>query len=310
MIIVTGGAGMIGSNLIKKLNNIGYSNIIVVDNLKDGTKFTNLVDLEIIDYFDKNQFIENIISGNFFTKIDVIFHEGACSSTTEWDGKYIMNNNYQYSKILLDFCLKHHIPFLYASSAAVYGLEKQCNEESKDERPLNVYGYSKLLFDKYVNYILPQAKSQICGFRYFNVYGPRESHKRSMASIVFHLNNQINNGEDPTLFEGSDIFKRDFIYISDVVDINIWFWQKNISGIFNCGTGRNESFQDIAYAIFAYHNKGKIRYIPFPDKFKGCYQIFTKANTAKLRAIGYDRVFKNITDGVSEYLTWLNKNSI
>ncbi|WP_216782689.1 ADP-glyceromanno-heptose 6-epimerase [Candidatus Profftia tarda] len=306
MIIVTGGAGMIGSNLVKALNNIGYTDIIVVDNLQDGSKFVNLVDLEISDYIDQKQFIKKVINNNYLESIDAIFHQGACSSTTEWDGRYIMENNYQYSKTLLHFCLKRHTPFLYASSAAIYGLAKYFKEDRSFEEPLNVYGYSKFLFDQYVRHILPKVKSQVCGLRYFNVYGPREGHKGSMASIVFHLNHQARNGEDQKLFEGSDIFKRDFIYVTDVADVNLWFWQQGISGIFNCGTGRAESFKTIADAIIAYHHKSRITYIPFPDKLKGHYQIFTKADLSKLRIAGYDQSFKTITEGIREYLLWLN----
>ena len=195
MIIVTGGAGMIGSNIIKALNDKGYRDITVVDNLKDGTKFVNTVDLDIADYIDKEDFVASIVAGDDLGDIEAVFHEGACSATTEWDGKYMMDNNYQYSKDLLHYCLDREIPFLYASSAATYGGREEFIEEREYEAPLNVYGYSKFLFDQYVREILPEADSQICGFRYFNVYGPREGHKGSMASVAFHLNTQINRGE-------------------------------------------------------------------------------------------------------------------
>lgn len=196
MIIVTGGAGFIGSNIVKALNDKGITDILVVDNLKDGTKFVNLVDLNIADYMDKEDFLIQIMSGEELGDIEAIFHEGACSSTTEWDGKYMMDNNYQYSKELLHYCLEREIPFLYASSAATYGGRTSDFIESREyEKPLNVYGYSKFLFDEYVRQILPEANSQIVGFRYFNVYGPREGHKGSMASVAFHLNTQLNNGE-------------------------------------------------------------------------------------------------------------------
>jgi ADP-L-glycero-D-manno-heptose 6-epimerase len=217
MIIVTGGAGFIGSNIVKALNDKGITDILVVDNLKDGTKFVNLVDLNIADYMDKEDFLIQIMAGEEFGEIEAIFHEGACSSTTEWDGKYMMDNNYQYSKEVLHYCLEREIPFLYASSAATYGGRTSDFIESREyEQPLNVYGYSKFLFDEYVRQILPEANSQIVGFRYFNVYGPREGHKGSMASVAFHLNTQLNNGESPKLFEGSDGFKRDFVYVGDV----------------------------------------------------------------------------------------------
>lgn len=308
MIIVTGGAGMIGSNIIKALNEQGHKDILVVDNLKDGTKFANLVDLNISDYMDKEEFLMSIIAGDLLGEVEAIFHEGACSSTTEWDGKYMMDNNYQYSKEVLHYCLERRIPFLYASSAATYGGRNNNFIENRQyEQPLNVYGYSKFLFDQYVRNILPQANSQVCGFRYFNVYGPRENHKGSMASVAFHLNNQINKGENPKLFSGSENFQRDFIYVGDVAQVNLWFWQKGISGIFNCGTGRAESFQAIAEAVIAYHKKGEVEYIPFPEHLKGRYQSFTQADMHRMREAGYDKPFKTVAEGVAEYMSWLNK---
>ncbi|MGE9553142.1 ADP-glyceromanno-heptose 6-epimerase [Erwinia amylovora] len=310
MIIVTGGAGFIGSNIIKALNDQGHTDILVVDNLKDGTKFANLVDLNIADYMDKEDFLIAILADEELGDIEAVFHEGACSSTTEWDGKYMMDNNYQYSKELLHYCLERQIPFLYASSAATYGgRNENFIEERQYEQPLNVYGYSKMLFDHYVRDILPEAESQVCGFRYFNVYGPREGHKGSMASVAFHLNTQLNNGENPKLFEGSDNFKRDFIYVEDVAAVNLWFWQNGVSGIFNCGTGRAESFQEVADAALNFHQEGEIEYIPFPEKLKGRYQAFTLADQTKLRAAGYDKPFKTVAEGVAEYMAWLNRNA-
>ena len=307
MIVVTGGAGFIGSNIVKGLNEQGHKNILVVDDLTDGTKFSNLVDLDIADYMDKDEFISLVISGEDMD-IDVIFHQGACSSTTEWDGKFMMENNYQYSKDLLDYCLDLDIPFLYASSAATYGgRSDNFIEDRAYEKPLNVYGYSKFLFDQYVRQVLPKAKSQVCGFRYFNVYGPRETHKGSMASVAFHLNEQITKGEKPKLFAGSDNFKRDFIYVSDVVDVNLWFWENKVSGIFNCGTGRAESFQTVADAVVNYHRKGEIDYIPFPDNLKGRYQNFTQADLTKFRETGCPIEFKTVTEGTTEYMKWLNE---
>jgi ADP-L-glycero-D-manno-heptose 6-epimerase len=307
MIIVTGGAGFIGSNIVKSLNDMGYRDILVVDNLKDGTKFANLADLDIADYMDKEDFIASVVAGDDFGDVDAVFHEGACSSTTEWDGKYMMDNNYQYSKELLHFCLERRIPFLYASSAATYGDQSEhFIEDRQYEKPLNVYGYSKFLFDQYVRELLPEAESQICGFRYFNVYGPREGHKGSMASVAFHLNNQINAGENPKLFSGSEGFKRDFIYVGDVAAVNLWFWQQGVSGIFNCGTGRAESFQAVADAVVEYHQCGAVEYIPFPEKLKGRYQAFTQADLTALHAAGYDKPFKTVAQGVAEYMAWLN----
>lgn len=314
MIIVTGGAGMIGSNLVKTLNEQGINDILVVDDLKDGTKFVNLVDLDIADYMDKDDFLVQIMAGDDFGPIEAIFHQGACSATTEWDGKYIMLNNYEYSKELLHYCLDREIPFLYASSAATYG-GRDCDfiEEPAYEGALNVYGYSKQLFDNYVRRIWADAKahgetlSQITGFRYFNVYGPRENHKGSMASVAFHLNNQILEGSNPKLFAGSDHFKRDFVYVGDVCDMNLWFWKNSKSGIFNCGTGRAEPFREVANAVIKHHGKGQIEEIPFPAHLKGRYQTFTEADLTKVRAAGYLAQFKTVAEGVSEYMAILNK---
>ncbi|OLQ78865.1 ADP-glyceromanno-heptose 6-epimerase [Photobacterium proteolyticum] len=313
MIIVTGGAGMIGSNIVKALNEQGRNDILVVDNLKDGTKFANLVDLDIADYMDKEDFITQIMAGDEFGPIDAIFHEGACSATTEWDGKYMMLNNYEYSKELLHYCLERQIPFLYASSAATYGgRDHDFIEEKQYEGALNVYGYSKQQFDNYVRRLWQDAKehgetlSQITGFRYFNVYGPREQHKGSMASVAFHLNTQINKSENPKLFEGSDTFKRDFVYVGDVCQMNLWFWENNVSGIFNCGTGNAESFREVAKAVIKHHGKGEIEEIPFPDHLKGRYQAFTQADLTKVRAAGYDKPFKSVAEGVAEYMSLIN----
>lgn len=306
MIIVTGGAGMIGANIVKALNDMGRKDILVVDNLKDGTKFVNLVDLDIADYCDKEDFLASIIAGDDLGDIDVIFHEGACSATTEWDGKYLMHNNYEYSKELLHYCLEREIPFFYASSAATYGDKTEFVEERQFEGPLNAYGYSKFLFDQYVREILPEANSPVCGFKYFNVYGPREQHKGSMASVAFHLNTQINRGENPKLFAGSEHFLRDFIYVGDVAEVNIWAWKNGISGIFNLGTGKAQSFKEVADAVVKFHGKGQIETIPFPEHLKSRYQEYTQANLSKLRAAGCDYQFKDVATGVAEYMAWLN----
>lgn len=313
MIIVTGGAGMIGSNIVKALNEAGINDILVVDNLKNGKKFKNLVDLDITDYMDRDDFLTQIMAGDDFGPIEAIFHEGACSATTEWDGKYMMLNNYEYSKELLHYCLDREIPFLYASSAATYGETETFVEEREYEGALNVYGYSKQQFDNYVRRLWKDAEehgeqlSQITGFRYFNVYGPREDHKGSMASVAFHLNNQINAGENPKLFAGSESFKRDFIYVSDVSKVNLWFLESGVSGIFNCGTGNAESFEEVAKAVIKHHSKGEIQTIPFPEHLKGAYQEFTQADLTKLRAAGCDVEFKTVAEGVAEYLAIQNR---
>ena len=315
MIIVTGGAGFIGSNIVKTLNQRGRTDIIVVDDLTDGKKFRNIVDCDIADYFDQDDFLERVkANDNFGSNIDAIFHEGACSSTTEWDGRYVMHNNYDYSKSLLHYCMEQNAAFLYASSASVYGGGSVFVEDRDNEEPLNMYGYSKFQFDQYVRGYLDTAKIQIAGFRYFNVYGPREQHKGSMSSVAFHLNNQLNAGENPKLFAGTDGYEdgsqlRDFIYISDVVDVNLWFMDNpKASGIFNVGTGKAQSFNDVANSVIAHHGKGEIEYIPFPDHLKGCYQSFTEANITKLREAGYDQDFKTVEQGVSEYMQVLNAN--
>lgn len=313
MYIVTGGAGFIGSNIVKGLNARGITDIIVVDDLSDGTKFVNLADCDILDYLDQDDFIERAANGDDFgAQIKAVFHEGACSSTTEWDGRYMMYNNYEYSKRLLHYCKAQNCAFIYASSASVYGGGSVFVEDRANEAPLNMYGYSKFQFDQYVRHYLERATFQVAGFRYFNVYGPREQHKGSMASVAFHLNTQIHSGENPKLFEGTDGFEdggqqRDFIYISDVVDVNLWFLDNpQVSGIFNVGTGRAQSFREVAEAVIAYHGKGAIEYIPFPDHLVGRYQSFTQADITKLRNAGYDRPFKTVEQGVQEYMRILN----
>lgn len=312
MIIVTGGAGFIGSNIVKALNERGRADILVVDDLTDGTKFKNIADCEIQDYLDKDEFLARVKKGDGFGKVEAVFHEGACSSTTEWNGRFVMDVNYEYSKALLHWCLEKGASYLYASSASVYGGGSIFKEEREYEQPLNMYGYSKFLFDQYVRRVLPTAHSQIAGFRYFNVYGPREQHKGSMASVAFHHNNQIKESGKVRLFEGCDGYdngeqRRDFIYVGDVVAVNLWFMDhREKSGIFNLGTGRSQSFNDVARAVIAHHGKGEIEYIPFPEHLKGRYQSFTEADMGKLRAAGYDAPFKTVEEGVGLYMQWLN----
>ena len=315
MIIVTGGAGFIGSNIVKGLNDRGYSDILIVDDLTDGHKFKNMVDLKFLDYMDKDDFLEAIIEDDeeFPDFIEAVFHEGACSTTTEWNGKFMMQNNYDYSKELLHYCMDRNIPFIYASSAATYGNNQTFIEQPVNEAPINVYGYSKLLFDSYVRNQLPEAKSQIVGLRYFNVYGPREQHKGSMSSVAFHHNQQLKESGKIKLFDGYDGYEageqtRDFIYVSDVVDVNLWFLDNpDVSGVFNCGTGRSEPFNNIANAVLKWHEKGELEYIPFPEKLKGHYQSFTQADITALREAGYEEEFKTVTEGTKHYLDWLNK---
>ncbi|MFG6138978.1 ADP-glyceromanno-heptose 6-epimerase [Halomonas sp. B23F22_10] len=317
MIVVTGGAGFIGSNLVKALNERGRNDVLVVDDLSDGTKFVNLADCTLGDYLDKDDFLARVkaaLNGetSHLPPIEAIFHEGACSDTTEWDGRFMLENNFEYSKELLHFCQLKGIPFIYASSAATYGGSEVFREEPEHEKPLNVYGYSKLLFDQYVRARHDEFESQVVGFRYFNVYGPREQHKGKMASVAYHHHTQISGGQDLKLFGAWDGYEagmqsRDFIYVGDVVDVNLWFLDHpEASGIFNLGTGRAEPFKAIGEAVVDYYGKGKIEYIDFPDELKGRYQSYTRADIARLREAGYDREFHTVAEGVKAYLEWLN----
>ena len=314
MIIVTGAAGFIGSNLVKALNDQGRTDILAVDDLSDGHKMFNLADCEIQDYLDKDDFLTRLLNDESFAEdVEVIFHQGACSTTTEWDGQYMMRNNYEYSKSLLHYCQRHDIAFIYASSASVYGGSEHFIEERQYEKPLNVYAYSKFLFDQYVRREMKTAKSQIAGLRYFNVYGPREQHKGGMASVAFHFNNQILDNGVCRLFEGNDGYGnggqlRDFVFVEDVVKVNLWLWKNaQVSGIFNCGTGKSQSFNDVANAVVNYHQRGTIEYIPFPDSLKGAYQSYTQADFTQLRAVGYTDAFHTVEQAVPKYLDWLNK---
>ena len=313
MIIITGGAGFIGSNIAKALNNRGETELLIVDNLVNGKKMLNINDLDIADYINKEAFIERIKKDDDFGgNVQAVFHQGACSATTEWDGKFIMENNYDYSKSLLHWCAKHDVQYLYASSASVYGSGLVFKEARENELPINMYAYSKFQFDQYVRRFIPEANHQMVGFRYFNVYGPREQHKGTMSSTAFHFHNQINATGVAKLFSGIDGYengeqRRDFVYIDDVVDVNLWFLDHpNTSGIFNLGTGGSQSFNDMANAVIKWHGKGEIDYISFPEHLKGAYQSFTEADINHLREVGYKGEFKNVEEGVKCYLNWLS----
>ncbi len=313
MIIVTGGAGFIGSNIVHGLNARGITDILVVDDLTDGRKCLNLADADIRDYADKDDFLARIQAGEDFGKVEAVFHQGACSSTTEWDGRFVMAVNYEYTKALFAWCQAHATPLIYASSASVYGMGPVFRESREFERPLNMYAYSKFLFDCHVRPLLANAKSQVAGLRYFNVYGPREQHKGSMASVAWHFYNQLNESGRVRLFEGSEGYgpgeqQRDFIHVDDVVAVNLWLLDNpQVSGIFNVGTGRAQTFNEVARAAIGWHTGrgGGIDYIPFPDHLRGRYQSFTEADLTALRAAGYDRSFMPVEVGVPRYLEWL-----
>jgi ADP-L-glycero-D-manno-heptose 6-epimerase len=329
-IVVTGAAGFIGSNVVKALNERGEKNIIAVDNLTRADKFRNLVDCDIADYVDKHDFIERIQAGHYDGEIDAILHQGACSDTMESDGRYMMENNYRYSLILLDWCQDQDVQFLYASSAATYGGSSSFREERECEGPLNVYGYSKFLFDQVVRQRLAKSPStQIVGFRYFNVYGPRETHKARMASVAFHNFNQFRAEGKVRLFEGSHGYpdggqQRDFVFVGDVAAVNLFFLDHpEKSGIFNLGSGRAQSFNDVAVAAVNGCRKAKseapltldelraqglLEYIAFPEALKGKYQAYTQADLTRLRAAGYTAPMATVEEGVARYMEWLHAN--
>ena len=330
-IVVTGAAGFIGSNLVKGLNARGIDNIIAVDDLTQGDKFRNLADLQIADYIDAADFYERFANGGF-GHVEAVFHEGACSDTMELDGKYMMANNYSLSCYLFRACQKQNTRLLYASSAATYGGSNTFSESPEFERPLNVYGYSKLLFDQFLRRELgmgfEKAQAQVAGFRYFNVYGPREHHKARMASVAFHQFNQFQAEGKVKLFGeyggyGPGGQMRDFVYIDDVVAVNLWFFDHpEKSGIFNLGTGRAQPFNDIACSVVnALRNNqgqallsleemvrgGMIDYVSFPEALVGKYQSYTQADLSVLRATGCMHEFADVQGGVSAYMGWLTQ---
>ena len=328
-VVVTGAAGMIGSNLVHGLNAIGIDDVIAVDDLTDGPKYRNLLGAQLSDYFDKSEFYARFARREFGT-IGAVFHEGACSDTMEHDGRFMLDTNYRCSKDLLDACQVQGTRLLYASSAATYGGSASFVERPEFERPLNVYGYSKLLFDNVVRRMLPRSKAQVVGLRYFNVYGPREQHKGRMASVAFHHFNQFREAGKVRLFGeyggyGPGHQSRDFVFVDDVVAVNLWFLQHpDQSGIFNLGTGRAQPFNDVALAAVnaARTLKGEARlpleklveldlieYIPFPEALVGKYQSFTQADLNALRSTGCDHAFADVATGVAAYVDWLAKSS-
>jgi ADP-L-glycero-D-manno-heptose 6-epimerase len=322
VIIVTGGAGFIGSNLIHYLNRAGERDILLVDNLAPapnltGPKFLNLAGAEFADYMDKREFRAALKDGFFEnTKIRTILHQGACSNTLEDDGRYMMDNNFTYSKELLHFALDRKIPFVYASTAAVYGASTEFTELPKNERPLNVYGFSKLVFDNYVRRLMPpfgsQMKSTVVGLRYFNVYGPREQHKGRMASVTHHFTRQLKDTGTIRMFEGSGGYangdqRRDFVFVKDLARINLFFAgllpespKRATHAVVNAGSGEARTFNAVAAALMQVHGPGKIEHIPFPGDLKNRYQHFTQADVANLRAAGYTADFTPLEQGIEE----------
>jgi len=318
--VVTGAAGFIGSKLVAGLNRRGITKVIAVDNLQHSDKFRNLAGCEIADYVDQAEFIAHL--ERYQGAVEALFHQGACSDTMESDGRYMMENNYEYSKRLLEWCQGEKVPLIYASSASVYGAGPEFREERRCEKPLNVYGYSKFLFDQLVRQRLPQATAQVAGFRYFNVYGPNEQHKGRMASVAYHAYHQLLASGRVKLFVGSGGYgngeqKRDFVYVEDVVDVNLWFLEhRKVSGVYNCGTGRAQTFNELAAAVINavqgtrlsvqdMTHKSLIEYVPFPPGLVEKYQSFTQADLTRLRAAGYAAPFRSVEQGVAAYVAEL-----
>jgi ADP-L-glycero-D-manno-heptose 6-epimerase len=321
---VTGAAGFIGSRLVDALNQAGITGILAVDNLENGAKAANLAGLDIEDYLDKREFLTQLETGRLDGGLEAVLHQGACSDTMLTDGRYMMENNYAYSKALFEWCQDEQVPFLYASSAAVYGPGKEFGETRENEDPLNAYAYSKFLFDQYVRKRIEDDGPQVAGLRYFNVYGPNEAHKGRMASVAFHAFNQFRAEGRVKLFVGSDGYEdggqqRDFVHVDDVVSVNLWLLEnRGISGIYNCGTGRAQTFNEVAAAVINTVNgseftveelveKNFIEYIPFPPQLVGKYQSYTQADLSRLREAGYEGAFRPVEQGVAEYVRDLLK---
>ena len=324
--VVTGAAGFIGSNLVKALNERGANEIIAVDDLRQGDKFANLADCDIADYLDRDEFLRRLEDGEFDGAVQALLHEGACSDTTETDGRYMMQVNYAYSRALLDYCIRDEVQFIYASSAALYGAGREFRETRECEAPLNVYGYSKWLFDQLVRRRFEERTAQIAGLRYFNVYGAREQHKGRMASVVWHFFRQYGETGQVRLFSGSGGYgdgeqRRDFVSVEDCIRVNLFLLDHpGRSGIFNVGTGAAQSFNDVAVAtvnacreargeaplaLEDMRERGIIQYIPFPEDLRGRYQSYTQADIAALRSAGYEQAFLTVESGVPRYCRWL-----
>ena len=307
MIVVTGGAGFVGSNLVAGLNRTGVTDVLVVDNLRSADKRPNLGAIRFAEYVDKDDFLPLLERGKFGDTIEAVLHQGACTDTMATDGAYVMRNNTEYSKSLLKYALARRIPFVYASSASVYGNRGVCAERPENEEPLNLYARSKLAFDQHVRQALERISSTVVGLRYYNVYGPREAHKGRMASMVWQLYRQLRERGEMRLFAASGGYgdgeqRRDFIWVGDVVDVNLFFLEGPArQGIFNTGTGASRSFNDIAVNLMKHNGGGTVSYIPFPQELEGKYQSFTQADVTALRAAGYDRPFTSLEEGIGRY---------
>jgi ADP-L-glycero-D-manno-heptose 6-epimerase len=322
MLIVTGGAGFIGSNLVHELNAHGITDILVVDNLTNAAKHRNLAGARFADYMDKRDFRrafnQNVLGAG---SIEAILHQGACSNTLEDDGAYMMDNNFQYSKELLAFATRQGVPLVYASTAAVYGHSGPgCfAPTAENEHPLNVYGFSKLVFDNYVRrqFALGAVTTTVVGLRYFNAYGPREQHKGRMASVIHHFTRQIKETGKVSLFAGTGGYgngeqRRDFVYVRDLARMNLFFAGLGpyapsrgatpaiYQGVANAGSGAARTFNDVARALMSVHGDAEIEYIPFPADLEGRYQHFTQADLSGLRQLGCDLKMTALEEGINE----------
>jgi ADP-L-glycero-D-manno-heptose 6-epimerase len=316
MIILTGGAGFIGSNILRYLNESGRDDILVVDNLKNGEKYRNLTGTRFLDFIPKEEFYLRLDRGDWdMAKVDAISHQGACTDTMEYDGTYMMHTNYEASKSLLHFALRQKVRMVYASTAAVYGHTSEATEQPSAEIPLNIYGFSKLAFDNYVRRVAANAPNLVVGLRYFNVYGHGEQHKGRMASMIYQFAEQIKNGGVARLFGGVGPFgpgeqTRDFVSVKDLVDINLFFLRRPpVTAIVNAGSGVRSSWNQMAQAVIEALGTGRIEYIDFPEGLKNKYQFDTRANLTKLRELGYEKSPTPLIRGVKEYLSEIDEKT-
>ena len=312
MIVVTGGAGFIGSAFVWKLNREGIDDIVIVDRLGTSEKWKNLVNLRFIEYIKKDDFLQMIYADQVPFKASAVIHMGACSSTTERDADYLWMNNYLYTCRLADWALRNQVRFIYASSAATYGDGTRgfADDDARIPglRPINMYGYSKQVFDLWV--LKQQAEKKMAGIKFFNVFGPNEYHKGDMASVIFKSFNQIRETGRVRLFKsyrkeyGDGEQVRDFVYVKDCVDILWWLLEHvEVNGIFNLGTGKARSWNDLVRAVFAAMGmKPEVEYIDMPPGLSGQYQYFTEAKMDKLRATGCPLAFRSLEDAVRDYV--------